>query len=252
MHHFVLPDPIAAPGSRMHFPDGVAHQIDRVLRLAVGERVVCLDGSGTAAVVRLVVVSRSAVYGDIEGPAALPPEPPVQVEVWLAAIRPERFAWAVQKGTELGVSRFLPILSRYCMRGDLLGRVDRMSAIAREAAEQSHRRVVPDIGSPLSIEDALHSTDDEGATLRVMLYEQGAEYSALYHVVGQHHARRICLLIGPEGGWHPDEVRQARLNHWQVAHLGPRILRAETAALVSATFCLQAYGAFDAALKGEK
>jgi 16S rRNA (uracil1498-N3)-methyltransferase len=136
--------------------------------------------------------------------------------------------FVLQKGTELGIARFVPFLAeRSIPMGD---KQSRWESIVVEAAEQSGRRVVPSIAPVMSFEDAVAEATRE--TVPFMPWE-GAERPRLSAV--HRHARQLSLLIGPEGGFTPAEVERARARGALPVTLGRRILRSETAAIVAAT-----------------
>ena len=145
--------------------------------------------------------------------------------LYLALIKFERFEWAVEKATELGVTRIVPFEASRSEQGLFAGshkRVDRWRRIAREASEQSRRLRVPEIAEParLPISDV--------STHRVWLDEQpGAP--PLLTAFSLRPDESVALLVGPEGGWIDSERRKFEESGWQAASLGPSILRAETA-----------------------
>ncbi len=111
MHHFVVP-PECIDGASVAFPPGAARQIARVLRLHDDDTVVALDGRGAQHLVRLAV-SPSAVRGTIVGPADACHEPRLRVTLLAAPPKGERWEWLLQKCTEVGVARFMPVVTCY-------------------------------------------------------------------------------------------------------------------------------------------
>ncbi|MGH2454761.1 MAG: RsmE family RNA methyltransferase [Candidatus Limnocylindria bacterium] len=226
LHRFFV-EPGAMAGDRFPLPPGIAHQVTRVLRLADGERILLLDGAGAAASVRLqhgdcVVESRGPASG----------EPGHRLTIWQALLRGDHLEPVVQHGTELGVAAFRLFVSDRCVARDLSPRrLERLRVVAREAAEQSERGIVPPVAAPVPLGDAL-------AQASVLLLER-------------HDATRLTALeppasvvIGPEGGFTPDEVAAAERAGLTFAGLGPRILRSETVALAAAAVILSRTGDF--------
>jgi len=141
--------------------------------------------------------------------------------------------WAVEKCTELGISRIVPVIAR---RTDLhlakaaTKRAERWQRIARQAAEQSRRSSAPEVAEPMKIKDAV----DLPGQLRIVLAESETQTQlreALRSRVGE---GEVLLAIGPEGGWSEEELHLFGEAGWVAASLGPTILRSETAA-ISAT-----------------
>jgi 16S rRNA (uracil1498-N3)-methyltransferase len=222
---FVTPDAMA--GERFPLPAAIARQVTRVLRLRDDDRLLLLDGRGAAATVRLkhgecVVESRGPAGG----------EPGHRLTVWQALLRGDHLEPVIRHGTEIGIAAFRLIVTERCVVRDLSPRkLARLNAIAREAAEQSERGLVPPVEAPVAFADALSPTS-------VLLYERYGErrLSAL--------EPPPSLVIGPEGGFTPDEVAAAQRAGATLAGLGTRILRSETVAVAAAAVVLSRSGDF--------
>jgi 16S rRNA (uracil1498-N3)-methyltransferase len=171
----------------------------------------------------------------------------VRVHLYQSITKGERFEWLVEKATEIGVSRIVPLVAaRAVVRTPAAGnRIDRWRRIATEAAEQCERSAVPGIDAPCDFTAALAEAPgvrlfpDESAGERApgIAAALAAEIDAVF-AQGE-----ISVLIGPEGGWTPDEVAlAASAEGTTVVTLGERVLRSETAGLVAATLVLQATG----------
>jgi 16S rRNA (uracil1498-N3)-methyltransferase len=161
---------------------------------------------------------------ELEADTALP------VHLLLAVFRFDPMEWAIEKATELGVARITPVLARRTEKHLGLAaakRVERWKKIALEAAKQSRRTDVPAIDEPMTLAKALAATDAE---LKILLSETEQDLP-LARVVADRGDRAIALAIGPEGGWTQDEMTQFADAGWHGVTLGPRILRAETAAI---------------------
>ncbi len=152
-------------------------------------------------------------------------EPAIRLTLYLALVKGERFDWAVEKATELGVSSLVPLItSRTEVRHPGEERRVRWQRLAVAAAAQSGRVRIPRIEPPLDFARALEEAADfEQAFL---LAPGGTPLEGPW-------AARVALLIGPEGGFSGEEVVQARASGLVLAGLGPRILRVETAALAA-------------------
>jgi 16S rRNA (uracil1498-N3)-methyltransferase len=170
------------------------------------------------------------LHEELEADAALP------LHLLLAIFKFDHLEWAVEKATELGVARITPILARRTekhLAQAAAKRVDRWRRIALEASKQSRRTDIPEIADPVALKLAL---ERETAAHRILLSEteqQTTLASALAAAAAKAGDRTHALAIGPEGGWTPDEMALFTTHHWQHVTLGPRILRAETAAIAA-------------------
>ena len=188
------------------------------------------DGSGVEWLARL-----QGDTAELARPIERPSEPQTQLTLYQALIKPAHFEYVLQKGTELGVSRFVPFVAeRSVTTGEKL---TRWKAIVVEAAEQSGRRTVPEISSVLSFDQALVEATREGVPF--MPWE-GCDRPRLGSV--HRHARHLTLIVGPEGGLSEAEVKAARARGVVTVSLGQRILRSETAAIVAATLLFHLNG----------
>lgn len=226
VHRFFV-DAGEMTGERFRLPAGVEHQVRRVLRLRDGDRLVLLPGDGSEALCRLeggdcVVEQRRPGAG----------EPRHRLTVVQSVLRGDALEEVVRQGTEIGVAAFQPVISQRCVARELSPRrLERLRAIAREAAEQSERGVVPAIAAPRPLAEAL----TPGA---VLLYER-ARGRRLSEVPAPG-----VVVIGPEGGFSAAEVAAAEAAGMTVAGLGPRILRARSVAAAVASVILSRTGDF--------
>jgi 16S rRNA (uracil1498-N3)-methyltransferase len=242
---FVHPDVFS--GDEVRLEGDLAHRLSRVLRLEAGAAVVLLDGSGLEYETRLNVVGPQRVTGTVLGRRPGRAEPRVRLVLYQSLVKGERFDWVLEKGTELGVAAFVPLLSRRNVvraAPGRQGRPERWHRVVREAAEQCGRCVLPEILSAKSLKEAL----SEAADLRLLPWE-GEEALGLAAALRQARpaleaAERptVAVLIGPEGGFAVEEVALARQSGVQVVSLGQRILRSETAGIVAAAAVLYELG----------
>jgi 16S rRNA (uracil1498-N3)-methyltransferase len=227
LHRFFV-DPAEMAGDRFALPAGIERQVRAVLRLHDGDRLVLLPGDGTQAICRLdagncVVEERRSAAG----------EPGHRLTVVQALLKGDALEQVVQHATEVGVAAFRLAVTERCIVRDLPERrIERLRTIAREAAEQSERGVVPEVTGPVPLADVLASGS-------VLLFERH-EGDRL----GQLDSPPSTVVIGPEGGFTPAEVRAAVEAGASVAGLGPRILRSETVAAAAAAVILSRTGDF--------
>jgi 16S rRNA (uracil1498-N3)-methyltransferase len=202
-----------------------AHHLTRVLRVEVGQRFEITDNQ-RAWLASVETARKDLVRFDVIEEIATGPELP-RVTLYLALIKFERFEWAVEKATELGVTRIVPVEANRSERGLFAGaqkRAERWKRIARESSEQSRRLRVPEIGDPMRLTEAFK----DSSTHRCRLDEApGAK--ALLSAFALHTGDSIALSVGPEGGWIDAERQSFSDAGWTAASLGPSILRAETA-----------------------
>ena len=233
----------AIQGSEVQIDDAeLAHQMTNVLRLGAGDEVLLLDNSGWQYSVVLRELGRKGVSGSISQRELAPGEPRTQITLYLALMRPERFEWALQKATELGVRRFVPFTSAFTAigdAGDLSERkIERWRKIIREAAEQSRRGMLPELAPVQPFERVCAEATQTGPAL--FLWEgNGAQSLRQALTAFQTHAgNQLSIVSGPEGGFSESERAAAEGAGLLPVTLGPRTLRAETAPIVAASAIL--------------
>jgi 16S rRNA (uracil1498-N3)-methyltransferase len=239
-HRFAV-SPEAVRAGQVSFGPGLAHQMRRVLRLRVGDRVIAFDGQGLEYTVVLTTLRDAAAAGSVEAEVALTTEPRLRITLYQALLPREKFEHVLQKGTEVGVSTFVPLeTERSLVPGGAIdaARLERWRRIVVEAAEQSGRGAVPELSSPQTL-----AGSDGVPTL--LAWEREAQLSlrqALLSLGSRLEAGSIALLVGPEGGFSADEALAARAAGAFTVSLGPRILRAETAGPLLASLVLYEAG----------
>jgi 16S rRNA (uracil1498-N3)-methyltransferase len=225
---FIPPDRIR-DGTAVLTPDQ-AHHLRDVLRLSTGEEVELFDGEGQCYSGRVECRGAEIHIGSLKG---LEPAEKRRTSLVLAAalLKADRFEWVLQKGTELGVDRFLPLETHFSSvripSVRLEARLDRWQRIVREASKQSRRLTVPRVQPPLPF-SALLAAPEYAGCAGFMLHEKAPR--RLRAVTP---ADRALLCVGPEGGWDTAEAQAAEQAGFQVVSMGSRIMRAETAALAA-------------------
>jgi len=265
MHRFfVAPELVQQLDAPVTLPKELAHQLRDVLYLQVGEQVVLLDNSGDEILATIASVSKSAVDVRLVERRAGKNESPVRIILCQGLLKSARFEWILEKGTELGVSIFSPILCRRSLAGleDAgTSKLQRWQRIITEAAEQSGRTRLPALLPIRPLKDALNAIPP--GTLALMPWEEERTLTLRAALRTSVHSKggggvdeergplrspsspkpllqsdttiTVVLFIGPEGGLTVDEVKLAQRHGVQVVSLGSRILRAETAALAAVT-----------------
>jgi 16S rRNA (uracil1498-N3)-methyltransferase len=242
VHRFFVP-PEAIAAGRVVLPADLAQQAARVLRLRPGDEIVALDGDGVEHRVRLDRVDSRRVEGAVVASGVSRGEPGRRVTLYQALLPRERFEWALQKGTEIGVARFVPLQTARALPGRdsaSPGKLERWRRIAREAAEQSERGRVPAVEEARGFAEAVREAAGAGAAL--IAWEREAERGVAEALAGLQRTAPVSIFVGPEGGFVQAEVEAARAAGVVTLSLGPRILRAETAGPLLAALALFASG----------
>jgi 16S rRNA (uracil1498-N3)-methyltransferase len=218
-----------------------------VLRLQSGDEIYVFDGAGREFLCVVQAIGRdSAELSVIEEVQPTRPESPLQLTLAIVLLKGEKFDLVIQKATELGVTRIVPLDSeRADMRlrdnQDAHNRITRWRRIAREAAKQSGRARVPEVAEPLTF-DSLVKEKSLTNVFRVMFSERAG--SSLTEATNRIAERptEIVAVVGPEGGWTDQEMDLAREGGWKIVTFGGRTLRAETAAIVVVSLLQHSFG----------
>jgi 16S rRNA (uracil1498-N3)-methyltransferase len=224
-----------------------------VLRLQSGDEIYLFDGAGREFHCAVETIAKDStklrVVTEVEPTR---PESSLDLTLAIALLKHEKFDLVVQKATELGVNRIIPLDSeradvRLKNSEDAHKRVTRWRRIALEAAKQSGRARAPEISAPLHFNSllmmsAVSETNDSTNVARLMFSEREGRSldEATNSLRGQ--PREIIALVGPEGGWTDGEIGLAREPGWEIVTLGGRTLRAETAAIVVVTLLQHRFG----------
>jgi len=218
-----------------------ARQISHVLRLHKGDQIVVLDNTGWEYEVQLVTLSTDLVTGKVLKKMPSSTEPNFKITLYQALLKSDKFEYALQKCTEIGVKTFVPISCERSVPTFISSnRFSRWKTIIREAAEQSRRSIIPELQSLITFEEACRLTVKPS----VLFWEEerAAVLANFIKTPLFQGAREIGLFIGPEGGFTEAEADNAKRQGIKIATLGHRILRAETAGLVAVTIALYEKG----------
>lgn len=235
MHRFFVP-PQAISDGVVTLAGQTAHQITTVLRMSVGTHIMVLDNSGWQMETELTEVSHYRVVGHVVRRSLARGEPKIKVSLYQAMLKGNRLEFALQKGTEIGIVEFVPMITAHCVIAnldDVNRKLDRWERILQEAAEQSRRGRLPTIEPAMLIMQACERARQTGS-LVLLPWEEERETSLKDVLTAGKMPFAITLLVGPEGGFTADEVRIARSYGARTVSLGTRVLRAETAGLVAA------------------
>ena len=210
-----------------------SHHLSRVLRLSSGATVFTFDGLGNEFKCEVTEVNKKSVLLSIIGTVTDPVESPLNLTLGQAILQNDKFDLIVQKATELGVTRIVPLITEFCEFRKVAGneqRLLRWRKIALEATKQCGRRILTEIADPQTFADFCQHQPN---TLRLIFSEQGGG-----KLRSLSETNSISVVIGPKGGWSQTELSIAEENNFTAIYLGNRILKAETAA-ITATALLQ-------------
>jgi 16S rRNA (uracil1498-N3)-methyltransferase len=224
----------------------LAHRLGRVLRLRRGDHVILTEGGAREYEVQLTAISSHAATGVVVREQAGQAEPNVALTLYQSLIRANRFDLVLEKGTEIGVARFVPTVAARSLvqgNGEPSGaRNERWQRIIVEAAEQCGRGRVPQVDQPMPFEDAVRGARGT----KLMPYEGDRTQALGSYLRGlRRRPEAVSLFIGPEGGFEDTEVALAREAGAVIVSLGPRIMRSETAGIVACALTLEALGEMD-------
>jgi 16S rRNA (uracil1498-N3)-methyltransferase len=234
--------PGAVQGDRVSFDATAAHHLGRVLRAAVGDLVQAVDPHGELLSVRLTAIAPRRAEGLVVERTRLDTESPLRLTLAQAVPKGDKMEGIVRMTTELGVTRLIPLMTeRTVVRlpPDRWGsRLARWQRVAREAAQQCGRAVVPEITPPRALADWRSDPDRDG--LLICFWE--AEPRGLNRLLPDGPCSAATVIVGPEGGLTAKEVHALAEAGALVAGLGPRVLRTETAGAVAVALLQSRYG----------
>ncbi len=211
-----------------------ADHLVRVLRARVGQEFDIATGT-TVRRGRVSAIHTGRV--DLELGEEVPAATPSNISLLLAIFKFDRMEWAIEKCTELGVSRIVPVIARRTdahLASAAPKRAERWRRIATQASEQSRRAAPPEITDPIKLQGVAGPSDN---ALRIVLAESEHQ-NTLRDVLAGRSESEIHLAIGPEGGWTDDELHLFQKAGWTSASLGQTILRAETAAIAATAIAI--------------
>jgi 16S rRNA (uracil1498-N3)-methyltransferase len=224
---YVQPSQLDPEHARAIIDGDEFHHLARVLRCQPGDLVPITDGAGFAAELMIEAIGKHSLEGAIKNPRTVPP-PETQVTVALSLLKsPQRFDLFLEKATELGVARIVPMITKRTVStpdSSKIGRkLERWRGIVYSAARQSRRYHLPELTSPLALREALSL---DGYDLRLIAHESEEVFPA-FEPAG----KNILFLVGGEGGFTDAEVADAAAAGFTPVSFGESVLRAETAGI---------------------
>lgn len=218
--------------------------LTRVVRKKVRDVIEVVDGRGNCYTAVLTEMTPRVAEAEIQKRSRFVGEPNFQLTLAQAVPKGNRFDWVIEKGTELGVAIFIPLLCQHSVIEPTTSRHHRWKKIAIAAMKQSARSVLPEIRSPQTIHEVVRNT---GMMQLGFIGESGEGAKSLSQLIQDIRQKSIpmksaILLIGPEGGFSSEELNFARENGYYRFSLGPRRLRSETAGLVASAILMELLG----------
>jgi 16S rRNA (uracil1498-N3)-methyltransferase len=224
-------------GETVALDAGQSRYLGDVMRLKAGALVAVFNGRDGEFAAQIGEIGRrggALTIGQRTRAQVFPPD----LRLLFSPLKRQATDWLVEKATELGAAALQPVIMRRTVAETV--RTERLFSIAREAAEQTERLDVPAIREPVPLAKALEGWD--GARPLIYADEQG-EAAPILEALAPVPGDRLAILIGPEGGFDPDERRMLRAHAFVIpVSLGPRILRAETAAVATLALVQAAWG----------
>lgn len=217
-----------------------AGHISRVLRMKKGDKVTLCDGEGYFYEAILSDFSDKSVSAEIISSRKAETEPEVKLTIFQGVPKNPKLETIVQKLTEIGAVKIVPVdTKRAVAKLDKSAKIDRLRKIAREAAKQSKRGIVPEVEDSMSFKKAVEMASE--AELSIIAYEEEVETSLKAALSGKN-PKTVSVMIGPEGGFEKEEVELAKEKGIISVTLGKRILRTETAPLAISSAILYELG----------
>jgi len=211
-----------------------ARHIINVLRMKKGEALIIMDGKGQLFESAIEKLHSRAVEVKIIKSIPSPPSSPIEISLGQALIKSKNMDYLIQKVTELGIHSIHPFYSERTViqlkSAHLKNKMDRWMEIMKSACKQCGRVTLPDLNTPLLFEEMIKDAPDT-KTLKILLWEDEDKVDLKRLLTFMSSAPHVFVIVGPEGGFTPREIRLARDAGFRSVSLGSRILRAETAAI---------------------
>lgn len=245
MRRFYI-DPRQISGDTVELTEDESRHLCTVLRLEPGDEIELVDGSGYAYSARIRSTSGSRVQAVVKAGFRPATESALKLTLAMGFLKEKKMDLLVRHLTELGITRFQPLWTERAIarppQNRLDSRMDRWQSIAREAVKQSRRALVPEIARPVSYDEVLHSARPSQTKI---IFWENARQSITGSLDPEQGSRDALVMIGPEGGFSEKEGRAAIDCGFIPVLLGPRILRAETAAITACALLQFLFGDMD-------
>lgn len=240
MHRFFV-SPNCISGQVATLEGDMAHQLNHVLRSKIGDELILLDNHGLKYHGQIESIERQRVVVTLHSTEPAGGEARLNITLFQGFPKKDRFEYVLQKGTEIGIKRFVPMITSRTIAKDTdsTHKYERWIRIMQSAAEQAFRGNIPSLSPPLSFEEAIAQANTFDLALMPWEAEKGRRLGA---ALSQSSPTSAAIYIGPEGGISETEAAQAIEAGIIPITLGARILRTETAGLVTAALLLYEMG----------
>lgn len=211
------------------------HYLSNVRRFSVGDEINIFDGLGNSYKARIDSIDKKSMQGTILSSKTLV-LPNKKIALYTAIPKGERFDWLIEKASEIGVSKIVPVIYLRSVVKELSeNKLERYKKISISASSQSWRADIMSIESPIKFNETAEKVSGKGNTLNVLPWESEEEKNILDLVKENKEIKNINIFIGPEGGFDKSEIDLALQNGFKTVTLGKNILRVETAAIVASS-----------------
>jgi len=234
-------DPRQITGDTVTVEGTTAHHLLHVLRMAAGDSVTLCDGAGTDYTATIEATKKVQITFKLTNPQKCLTELPVRIVLYQALPKGDKMELIIQKCVELGVGEIVPVMTTNCIARikDVEKKAARYQLVAESAAGQSMRGIVPRVSPAIVFENAVAQIDGSGQTL--VTHELEQELSLVNALAP---TDTINIWVGPEGGFTTQEIVTLKRHGAVAVSLGPRILRAETAAIAAVAIASLKWGAY--------
>lgn len=230
---FVTAEAVTPPTIRI--TDPLLRHLRGSLRLQPGESLTLTDHAGQRYRTKILRITSKTLDSHIIETSPAPARTAPTLALAQSLLKGDKMDWVIQKATELGVDRIIPVQTKHGVVKVQPERVDhqrtRWERIALEAAQQSERWTLPTIDAPTDLSQLFQAR--AAAATKIIFSERSRDLPLMKATLTPDPHQSIVLLIGPEGGWDQEELRQAEEAGYQAVTIGTRILRAETAAIAA-------------------
>lgn len=244
MHKFFTSPELIIDSQARIIGDDVKH-IYKVLRLNEGEIVKLNDCNGNEFLANIINITKSEVELEIIEKLDIDNESGVEITLFQGLPKAQKMDLIVQKGTELGIKEFKPVLTKRVdvkLKGEFK-KLDRLNRIALEAAKQSKRSIIPKVMEPIEFEELIQEI--KGYDLILVPYENKENFGIkrlMSEIKNKSEIKTIGIIIGPEGGFEESEIKTLEENNAKIITLGSRILRTETAGFTATSLIQYEFG----------
>lgn len=230
---FISPEDIDRDGNTAEIRGEDAYHIARSLRMAEGDGVTLCDGRGTDYSCRLTRIRDDECTVEILDTHPSESEPSAKITLFMAYPKGDKLETVIQKAVELGAAEIIPFESSRCIKRPSAEkdgrRLTRLTRIAKEAAKQCGRGIIPEVLPTLRFREVLARRGEFDAVLFAYEGEGTVSLRSVLEGMRGDTPRRLAVVVGSEGGFSPEEAKEARDAGFTPVNLGPRILRCETA-----------------------